>query len=368
MAQSTVPAGERKPQKRRAARPEDAAGPGAQPAQAGAQKPPPAQDGSQDFFDPVTEPFAKWFARLCAEPAIFYLGLIRINLCALLAGWAMLALFAIIAVVAAYAATGSLNPLGAIPAFAGNLMAVAAVVLVLIIALVAVGWVKTSIQMTAIIFTDSQYRKKEFSIRKAFGEIKWRVLKLMVLQGAIGFVLMLPIIAVAGLLAWLGMSALGPLLAPAGGGGALSVIAMVFGLVLLGFLVVGYVTLVSAVFGFLAQFWGFFFLLDGMGAVESLKASVGTVRKRFFQVLAFDLLWLLGLLVLSAPVIAYNIVASIPMGIIEALARMSGHPALWVIYLLVVAIDAVLTILLTTLVQSFTLPTSYLFWRGLKGD
>jgi hypothetical protein len=315
-----------------------------------------------DFIDLVAQPFGRWFDFIRTEPVRYYLGILRINILSLLAGWALLVLFLLVVTCIAFALFGALlftSPAGVLQNISGSIGAILAIAVLFLIGILMISWAKTSIELCAYDFTDSQFGKRGFAIKDTLGRIKWPAFRFMLIESAIWVVIMIPLAIIAALL-------IGALALVGDSLGALGPFVIVFLAVMAEILAFIYLIFMSIAFGFFSQFWRFGFLIDGRGVMESLRAGVRIIIRRPLEVICFDLGWLLVGLLFSLPLILFSTVGGFFIGLFRSLAIMSLNPILWAVLLIVLVMEALITALLSSLVQAFSLPTLYLFWKRMK--
>ena len=335
-----------------------------------AQSPPETTSSAASFFDPIIEPFRKWVDYIRPNLVRYYAGLLKINIVSLLVGWAFVLLFAMIAIAAVFLIVGSSGiSMSGLMKIIGNMTAIIVILIAGVLIFAAMSWAKTSIDLSAVLYTDSEFNGKSFDIIGSAWSIKWKALLFIITDIAIWFVIMLPIIAAVLVLIATGALAGAGLSGPSSGSGAfIGVMGMFLGIFLLEIAAFAYIIFMLLAFGFLAQFWRFGFLLGGMGIVESLKASVSIIKRNPLEVLVFDILWVVGFIIFSIPLFTYAMFSNFLLDIARLITETSGKLELWAIYLLLVAVSAVITAFLSTLVQIFILPTPYLLWKRMRGS
>lgn len=332
---------------------------------------PPEKSGKQDFFDFILAPFQAWWGFIQTNYKIYYTQLLKIALIELVAGWVLFILFAMVGagLFLLLTAGGGMSGLDTLDLSAFTRTAIIGMVvlgLFVLIALVITGWIQTTIGLTAILFTDMQLsnRSEPFSIRSAFQAIQGKVLKYVLLEWVLLFILILPGLLLF-VLPLISGGAAG-LLAPSREAAGMGALAGIFGFLAAIFLFIGYAVLVFNLYRFFAQFWKYGFLLGNLGVMEALKTSFSMVKRKWLEVIAFDLFWLFGIILFSVPLSIYGFFAQIGLRFISFGAGLA--PALWIVYLVVLLVHVVIATILTTIVQVFSLPTHYLFWKKLAEE
>jgi hypothetical protein len=324
-----------------------------------------SQERKPDIFDPIIDSFRQWLDYIRPNLVRYYTGILKINLASLFATWALLIAIIAVVVVIAFAlgilviGTGGISA-GNSPALLLPILVIVAIIII-ILAILALQLVQTTIESTSIVFTDAEFNDKDFSIMGTSGRIAGRILRYILVNAAIWIAILIPVIILAiALAAWGGgmISA-----SSADGTGFLSGLLAVMAFVML---VILYYFIAAMVYYFLTQFWIFGFLVDGKGVIESLRASVSIIRKRPLEVIGFDILFIVGMLVFSIPLIIFNFIAYIPMTLLDTAARLSYNIILWGIYLSAVIVQSILIVFFTSFVQVFTTPAHYLFWKRIK--
>jgi hypothetical protein len=318
----------------------------------------PAQKNNPELGELVISPFKAWLDYISGNYVRYYTGLLKINIVALLVDWGLVLLLGLAIAGLLFAMLGAPTFAGilaspaigikaALSALAGNIAMLAALAAVIIIGIFAITWLVDTVSFTSVVFTDTEFCGKGFSIGETFGGMKWTVLRYVIVNAAIWLVIALPAIALL------------IMIVSAMAGAASGVLAL---------LLLAYILLAMLVFGFLTQFWRFGFLLEGKGVIESLKASVAIARKQPLGVFLFDVFWVVGMFVCMIPMLCYSFVAGIPLSMMEKLALGSSSLTMWGMYILASAVNASLAMFLATLYQIFSLPTSYLFWKRIRGS
>ena len=318
----------------------------------------PQKGGLLDF---AMEPFSKWLDFIKKNWKGYYLGLVKIAFFDLAVSAAFLMIMGL--VLAAIAIVGfGLNALmngAAMAAISANaVLLVAAVVIAAVIVLV-LGWITTTIRLSTIVFTDASLNGKKFSLRETCWAIKGKVLRYLVLSMAIGLVVAIPVLVVGGIYI-MGAGAAG-----LAGGGAAGLAAaggfLVFAIVSI------YIVVAAILYAFLTQFWQYGFLVGGLGVRDSLKKAVGIVRMRLAEVLVFDVIWLIGGVVFAIPLIAFRLVEQIIGMVVNVVVGLIGNDILILATaLIIMVISTIFQTLLGTVVEAFSLPTQYLFWKKVK--
>lgn len=311
-----------------------------------------AKAPKDDFTDSITSPFKQWWAYIKANFKKCYLTLLTIALIALIAETAldlvsslafnmMLPMFPPL----------DFSDLSVITLFAGGILAL------LLFGLFA-KWLVYSISMTSIVFINSEFTKQPFGIWSAANAIRGKIFRFLVITYGIMLVIALPLILVVVLLL-LTTSAMDTM--PVAGAAAFMF------LLLLTMAAVVYYFVALFIFSFITQFWGYGFILEGLGVVDSLKRSVALVRKRFFECLIFDIA--LGVITLIAAIPAMMVSFGVYFVVLFATVFLVLLPlpfylvATSLLSLVVMAI----VLVFATIASCISQPTQYLFWKKISG-
>ena len=310
---------------------------------------------TEDFADYITEPLKRWYSYIKDNALSYYCQLLKISLLSTFVSLALLLLFGLVfgGIVMAVGGVGVLS--GVLDSL-GTAVAFVIFGLFLVAALFITVWIRSSISLTAIVFTDTVFRKRGFSIIEAFNAIKGRVFRFLVLRWAILFILMLPLLLLFGFIAYQWTTAEGS--QDPGAVIAALVLQLLFAITI-GVL---YYILVAILYTFLLQFWTYGFLVGGLSVVEAFKQSIRIIKRRFLEVLAFDIIWYVGLVVFSIPATIYGVffefLGRVFLAFVEFLV-----PFGWVLIFPALLIHVLISVALSTVAQTFGLPTHYLFWR-----
>ena len=311
-----------------------------------------------DKVDMIMGPFKEWLKYIETNHTRYFLGLFKIKIVTGIIGLAILVLFLLLAAAIVY--------VGGI-----QLLPVIAALIVFILGIVLLSWIQSAFSLTAVVYTDAEFNKKKFGIFDSFGKIKWPVLRYMLVSWIIAFIINLPLIIVL-------VAMVGGIMALMGGFTALmaadkmpaasfsAIMATIMGLFLFALLAMIYGFIVSTIYGFLVQFWTYGFLVRKQGVIDGLKSSVDIIKKNILVVFGFDLAWLIVGLMFAAPLIIYRFFSEFIMRLIINIGLMDFTDSItWVVIAVILLIHVVATLLLTTLIEFFMLPTQYLMWKKL---
>lgn len=301
----------------------------------------------------VKQPLSTWWAYIKKNFSRYYVQLLKISVLGAFSAMTVLLVFVLVS-------AGVFFFLGAgmpdIITSANMIYLTAGLLVVLFSLMLMVRWIEESISLTAVVFTDNEFRKRPFGIIETFWKIKTDVLKYLLADFAVRAVLFLPFLLVV---AFLGFAVFGGSISP----GIASGIVLVMLTIML-FLI--YYILITFVYGFFVQFWTYGFLVEKKGVVESLKRSVSLARKNIVKTFAFDVVWIILGMIISIPLTLYGFFARLLIRIIGMAAGISI--AVLAVYLIVICIHFVIVLLLSTAVRTFKLPTHYLFWKKIKNQ
>ncbi|MBN1170057.1 hypothetical protein JXA56_03455 [Candidatus Micrarchaeota archaeon] len=294
------------------------------------------------FFDKIVKPFIEWSNYVSKNHIRYYVGLLKILLFSAVAGLIIAAIINLIS-----SAAGGIEEIGII---AGSV--------ILLLGMAIIYWIQKAISLTTVLYTDAEFSKRKFSIMEAFGKIKWPVLRYIILECVILLVLLIPAIIMFSV----GIMNLLNLMVQTNGGiddieGMVQTITGTVALYLAG---IAYAFVIVIGYNYLVQFWIYGFLLQGKGVVNSLKESVGIVRNNIFLVFAFDLVWLAIAMIFAIPFIIYNYVFGLAISA-AVFAAFFAYGSLGMI--IAAAISMGTSLIFTTIISWFTVPTHYLFWK-----
>ncbi len=304
--------------------------------------------------DHVKQPFSKWMDYIGPNHRKYYVQLFKILLTQMLFSWGIFILLSLLGFGAYLAFGGIITGVAALGAAKLGWVFWALVAVLVLVLILVINWIQRAIGLTAVVFTDAEFRKRPFGILKAFGRIKWKVLRFVLLDTVIQLVIYLPVFALVALII-LGFSA---------PGSGIIMLGTIFALIIALILFFIFHIIISVVYGFAVQFWKYGFLVENLGVVESLNKSLSIVKNRFAEVLVFDIVWVILIAVASIPLFIYNFAAYFVLRLLQIVTSLGI--AGWVIYLAAFAISSIITLILTALVQVFSLPTHYLFWDKVK--
>lgn len=304
-----------------------------------------ARKDSGDVAGPMMDAFSNWLAYIKRNTVRYYVGLLKIGLTTLFAGWIVLMAVVAVGLALLIGAGVRLDAAGIVDDIAANATVFGIVIIYLLIGFMVLKWVERTIQLTAIIFTDAEFSGKRFSLIESALRICWPVLRLTLADMGLFILFLLPAV----LLAAFGL---------AGGSAVAGTIALMF--------IVLYVGVMAMVYTFLTQFWFYGVVLEGRGVMDSLKRSVRIAKGNIMDVFVFDVVWMMGIVVFSIPLIIYSFISEIAGRIFEALMA-SGSLAMVGAYLLFVIVSAMISTVLTTIMEAFATPSHYLFWKNIRG-
>ncbi|MBD3210442.1 hypothetical protein GF318_03605 [Candidatus Micrarchaeota archaeon] len=317
----------------------------------------------ENLVDFVLAPFRKWFAFIKTNHVRYYLQLLKINLAAAVMYFIPMTVFLVLLAgsIIALAGTNSLLDFSGMEALLANSAILLAVLAGGLALFIIAEWLSKSVKLSAVVFTDSEFSKQKFSIWGTFQKIRGKVFWYLIADMLIRILLFLPGFLVLVLVLGGG----GLLLFPGGQGSGAAILALVLGLLTGYLLLIVYMFIVNLLYSFLAQFWTYGFLLEGKGVIDSLKESLGIVKRRFLETAAFYILLAILSVVFAAPLLLFNFLANFSIRIINLLIQ-TGQ--LWAIIVLVIAVlvQVVVAVVLSTLVEWFRLPAHYLYWKRAK--
>jgi hypothetical protein len=213
----------------------------------------------------------------------------------------------------------------------------------LAIVYVFVIWITFAIHYIRYPITHEQFEKKYSGIWPVFNRIKFPSFGFMVLNFTFGILsLLIPVVL---LLVFFGQSTISNI----------------------GILVIYFVWLFfMGIFLFLTQFWIWELLIEKKGLIESLKYSLQLVVKNFLPVLVFDAILVAAWMIFYTVYMAVSFLLPVFFGMIAVIAStLPSYFFLATIILGVIAFLLLITVLLSIL-EVFTLPFTYSFWRRIR--
>jgi|GEM_PF-4515216 len=318
----------------------------------------------ESFFDYVLAPFKEWYGYIKDNAVRYYVQLLKIYLLRGFVWLGIMLFFGLVAIgiLAAVGGMGIFSDTGLVVKTLTMLPVIISLGLLFIIALIVAGWASTSVSLTAVIYTDSEFKKEKFSIMEAFNRIKGKVFRYLVAYFVIWCAIMLPVIIII-LIAIGGFAAL----LSQGSETGVAILGMLIAMPLAMILMTGYVVIAQLLLGLFAQFWTYGFLLAGMGVRDALGRSVDMVLKKPGRVIVFGIMVYIGSMAFGAPLMIYNMFFQV---IVRVLPYMALEYSPWMLWLVIVAVPVhiLIVIVLSAIVQCFSLPSHYLFWKKVRKD
>ncbi|MDD5172034.1 MAG: hypothetical protein PHF60_03280 [Candidatus ainarchaeum sp.] len=301
-----------------------------------------------EFGDAITSPFGQWWGYIKANFAKFYLKMLAINLIDLVVKILIMVLLLAVVMGGGIAIGSASSELAS-----AGLTGMAIIAVVYLIYLLISNWLHYAIKFLAILFADSEFSKKPFSMWGSFTAIAGRAFRFTIVDGLIRIALLLPVILVA-VLVFLNISW------PPQGASAILLMAAYFVAIL-------YIFVVFSMYTIVVQFWSYGFLIEGLGVVDSLKKGVSILRKKILETLIFDIAGAMLYLMAMIPlVVVYFVLYFVMMlAMISAAALMPGMGIVMVI--LWVLVLGIAVVIFTSLAECAWVPTHYLFWKKISG-
>ncbi|MDD5172048.1 MAG: hypothetical protein PHF60_03355 [Candidatus ainarchaeum sp.] len=303
-----------------------------------------ARKESRESVGPM-DAFNSWLAYIKRNAVRYYTGLLKIGLATLLASWILLIVMLLIGFALLFSVGAALGVGGMLENASTNVTALAMIIIGGLIGFVILKWVERTIQMTALIYTDAEFSGRKFDLIKSALRIYWPVFRLTLADMGLFILFLVPAV----LLAAFGMANASDV----SGGIAILLIFL-------------YVIVMAIAYTFLTQFWSYGVVLEGRGVRDSLKQSLRIVKRSIMDVLVFDAIWVVGILVFAIPVIIYSFISGLVDGMLQVMME-NGDLAIIGVYLLFAIVNAIISVVLTTIMEAFATPTHYLFWKSVKG-
>ncbi len=325
----------------------------------------PAPKEAGSLSDSVLKPFNGMLNFLGKRIAPYYLKLLKIEVLNLAVAFALGLVFAIffvllLGLLGGFTILGIVSGLGALMASLPLLIISA---LLLLIAIFVISWAQNSVQLTSILYTDSEMSGRTgFSIIENAKAISGKIFRYVIVNLALVAVLCIPAILI--LLVGFG----GSLMSMGSSGGSGSSALLGLGGILLSYvLLFVYGVIALVLFQYFTQFWVFEMLIANRGVVDALKRSIMLACRKPVETILFDILFVVGLAIVTIPLFIVSFIIGLIFTLVQlALGVLSGPVLGIVVMLLMYFIRLVLNILIFTGSQAYSVPTRYLFWKGIK--
>jgi len=316
------------------------------------------------FSDYVADPFSRWWDYIRGNVGRYYLSLLSIEFLNLFIKGLILVFFGAI-VFGLVLALGGLEALvQQFGAFYTIIALLAALLVFGAVALLLISWVQQTLGLVICAYTNAELTGKKFSIFEAANRLKGRALRLLLVESAIWFVLLLPITVFGAIIMTL---LFGLILLSVSSAFALTGILVLLPVFMATYLIgIIYIILVNLIYGFLAQFWRYGVAVEELGVIAALKKSVSIVKARPFETFTFDVLWIAGVTFFSTPALIYAIIWRFGWEALNFTAVQLDLVTMVEAYGVALVLNAVLSVILATITTTFSLPTLYFFWKKVK--
>lgn len=303
---------------------------------------PPEKD---EFVEYLSGPASSWWDFTRANYKGFYLRMLKLNFARFFAMAAAAASIFII-FLAVFAGGAFLK--------AETLPIAAAALILAILSLVFLMWANQLFENASYLATEAQINKKPFSMISALFSLKGISMRFTLVDSLIRLALLVPALLVLG-------AVLYPIATNSPERGVLLISLWLAYIILL-----VYMYLTNLLADFILQFWRYFFLFEGRGVIASLRPAASIIRRNPAEVLMFDILILISMLVFSVPYAVFFGFTYLILVILQFFAIFI--PILGIlVYLLAVVIIALAGIFFTTIIDLSWRPAQYFVWRKLIG-
>jgi hypothetical protein len=324
-----------------------AAHPAQMPKPKGAASPLPEKkpDETDDFTDMISQPISGAWEFLQTGYPSLYIPLLKLNIVRnVLYLLSIAALFGVlfgIALALPGYATGS--PLVFWGAMAFILLAGFALIL----------WMVQSFESAAYILVSNALAGKPYSMAGALGSARGPTLKYSFLDLLLRLLALTP-----GLLLFL--IPFGLQLATGWSAGVAPMLVFAY----IAFLV--YYFFANMAYEFLVQFWRYGFLFEGLGAVASLKRSLGLIRSRPLETFIFNLVYLVVLFIFSIPSFIFGVAAYFVLMFVSLVSIMALGLLGYAVYIAAALILSAVGIVFSSMAEAACRPLHYLYWKGIS--
>jgi len=321
------------------------------------------EEGLQEF---VLEPFQQWYDFTKLNWKGYWWGLLKIALTSFFVSLILFALLAL-SIAGIFFAAGGIDGFFKLGTF--TMVAVALLMFVILVAgIILITWIRSSISFTSIIYTNSRFTGTEFSIWDSFNRIKGKVFRyLLIIEGAYA-ILLLPIFLILGI--FIGTIIFSAITLSGSANALFLLIPAIFLYLFLYLFIIGYsllVSLVSSIFRFFAQFWGYGFLLSDTGLIDALKGSFRIVWKKPLETIAFCILWFLAASVASLPLSIFAFFINLSSRLIYYVDTGLTITQDILLILIILFVGSLISLVLSTIAEVVSIPLHYLFWKKVKG-
>ena len=315
--------------------------------------------------DVVIKPFNGMMDFLGRRIAPYYLTLLKIEALNLAVafglGFVFAALFLLLlGILGGFTILGIVSGLSAVMA---SIPLLIIMVILLVIAVFVISWAQNSVQLTSILLTDSEMAGKTgFSIIENAKAISGKIFRYVIVNLALVAVLCIPAL----LIVVVGFG--GSLMSMGTGGGSGSSALLGLGGILLSYMLLFVYGIIAFVlYQYFIQFWTFEMLIADRGVVDALKRSVMLSCRKPVETILFDVLFVVGLVIVMIPLFIVSFIVGLILTLGQlALSVLSGPVLGIVVMVLIYAIRLVLNVLIFTGSQVYSVPSRYLFWKGIK--
>jgi len=321
----------------------------------------PKETGS--LSDGVLKPFNGMIDFLGKKIVSYYLTLLKIEVLNLAVAFALGLVFAIffvllLGLLGGFTLLGIVSGLSTLTA---SIPLLIITVILIVIAVFVISWVQNSIQLTSILYTDSEMSGKGgFRIIENAKAISGKIFKYVIVHLALVMVLCIPAIVI--MVVGFGGSAMSM-----GAGSGSSALLGLGGLLISYMLLFVYALIAMVVYLYFTQFWVFEMLLADRGVTDALKRSIMIACKKPVETILFDLLFIVGSAVVMVPLFIVSFIVGAILTVGQFALSALGGPFIGMIVVLVFyVLRVILNVFIFTTSEVYSIPTRYLFWKGIK--
>ncbi|MEW6035251.1 MAG: hypothetical protein AB1529_01445 [Candidatus Micrarchaeota archaeon] len=305
-------------------------------AQPPAPKPPDKEE--DEFIENMKVPLLGWWDFVRANFKQYYIELLKLGLMKLVVSVGAFIIMLLLALALVFG-TASLG---------GGIVGIILMAAVILAGYFVIFWVNNAFEAAAYTMTDAMLSGRKYSMAETLISQKGRTLSYTVADAAFRILMLVPAAAVIAVL----YVALGP-----GAGGA----SLMVGLMAAYLFFIVYLMLAGALYEFLTQFWRYGFAVENRGIIDSLKGGLSLVRRNPLEVIVFDFILLVMILLASIPMMVFYFAAYIVLMVVMFI------PVLGIfLYFAGFLLVYLVAILLLALVEVAWRPAHCLFWKRMK--
>lgn len=214
--------------------------------------------------------------------------------------------------------------------------------------------------LATMLLTEAKLSGQKFNLKETVFSLYKTAFKFLVVDSVVRLILAIPVILVIGFMIASPMTL-------AGTHDFSSIMSFMAVFLVAYIFVFLYLLVVQILYYFFLQFWQYGFLFEKMGIIAAMKRSVALAKSKPFDVLIFDVIFIILSALASLPLMAFVMIVYVCMIFLEVLTIF--FPPLGLVVLAVAFIIIIIgAVLLSTITMMVSLPTHMLFWKKLKGN